>query len=83
MRIEQLQAFLAVAETGSFQTAARQCQVTQSTVSRQVQALESDLKALLFHRGSQATLTLAGERLLPKARRICRTGARCRRKLLS
>lgn len=71
MRIEQLQAFLAVAETGSFQTAARQCQVTQSTVSRQVQALETDLKALLFHRGSQATLTLAGERLLPKARRIC------------
>ncbi|MBD0335167.1 MAG: LysR family transcriptional regulator [Cyanobacteria bacterium Co-bin13] len=71
MRIEQLQAFLAVAETGSFQVAARQCQVTQSTISRQVQALEADLDAPLFHRGAQAKLTIAGERLLPKARRIC------------
>jgi DNA-binding transcriptional LysR family regulator len=70
MRIEQLQAFLSVAETGSFQAAAQQCQVTQSTVSRQVQALESELDAPLFHRGAQAKLTVAGERLLPKARRI-------------
>jgi DNA-binding transcriptional LysR family regulator len=70
MRIEQLQAFLSVAETGSFQVAAQQCQVTQSTVSRQVQALEAELDAPLFHRGAQAKLTVAGERLLPKARRI-------------
>ena len=70
MRIEQLQAFLAVADTGSFQAAAHQCQVTQSTVSRQVQALEAELDAPLFHRGAQAKLTVPGERLLPKARRI-------------
>ena len=70
MRIEQLQAFLAVAETGSFQAAAQQCQVTQSTVSRQVQALEAELDAPLFHRGGQAKLTVAGEQLLPKAKRI-------------
>ncbi|HEY9736335.1 MAG TPA: LysR family transcriptional regulator [Trichocoleus sp.] len=75
MRIEQLQAFLAVAETGSFQAAARQCQVTQSTISRQVQALEADLDAPLFHRGAQAKLTVAGERLMPKARRICQDWA--------
>ncbi|HEY9761328.1 MAG TPA: LysR family transcriptional regulator [Trichocoleus sp.] len=71
MRIEQLQAFLAVADTGSFQAAARQCQVTQSTVSRQVQALETELDAPLFHRAAQAKLTIAGERLMPKARRMC------------
>jgi DNA-binding transcriptional LysR family regulator len=70
MRIEQIQAFLSVAETGSFQAAAQQCQVTQSTVSRQVQALEAELDAPLFHRGAQAKLTVAGERLLPKAKRI-------------
>lgn len=70
MRIEQLQAFLAVADTGSFQAAARQCQVTQSTISRQVQALEAELDAPLFHRGAQAKLTIAGERLMPKARRM-------------
>lgn len=71
MRLEQLQAFLAIAETGSFQSAARKCGVTQSTVSRQIQALEADLGLDLFHRSSQAKLTLAGERLLPRVRKIC------------
>lgn len=70
MRLEQLQAFLAIAETGSFQGAARKCGVTQSTISRQIQALEADLGLELFHRTSQAKLTLAGERLLPRARKI-------------
>ena len=71
MRLEQLQAFLAVAETGSFQQAARKCGFTQSTISRQIQALESDLGIPLFHRTTQAKLTQAGERFLPRARKIC------------
>jgi DNA-binding transcriptional LysR family regulator len=71
MRIEQLQAFLSVAETGSFQTAARRCGVTQSTISRQIRALEEDLNVSLFHRTTQAKLTVGGERLLPRARRMC------------
>lgn len=71
MRLEQLQAFLGIAEAGSFQGAARKCGVTQSTISRQIQALEGDLGCELFHRTSQAKLTLAGERLLPRARKIC------------
>lgn len=71
MRIEQLQAFLAVAETGSFGQAARKCDVTQSTVSRQIQSLEADLGVPLFHRSAQAKLTLGGEHLLPRARKIC------------
>lgn len=71
MRIEQLQAFLAVADAGGFQAAAHQRHVTQSTVSRQIQALEAELDAPLFHRGAQARLTVAGELLLPKARRMC------------
>ncbi|KAF3887543.1 MULTISPECIES: LysR family transcriptional regulator [Nostocales] len=71
MRLEQLQAFLAIAETGSFQAAARKCGVTQSTISRQIQALEEDVGLELFHRTSQAKLTLAGECLLPRARKIC------------
>ena len=71
MRIEQLQAFMAVAETGSFQQAARKCGVTQSTISRQIQGLEADLGLLLFHRKALATLTLGGERFLPRARKIC------------
>ncbi|HLO86470.1 MAG TPA: LysR family transcriptional regulator [Nostocaceae cyanobacterium] len=71
MRLEQLQAFLAIAQTGSFQQAARQCGVTQSTISRQIQALEADLGVELFHRSNQAKLTLGGECLLPRARKIC------------
>ncbi|MBO3463812.1 LysR family transcriptional regulator, partial [Aetokthonos hydrillicola] len=71
MRLEQLQAFLAIAETGSFQQAAKKCGVTQSSVSRQIQALETDLGLELFHRKGQAKLTLAGELLLPRARKIC------------
>ncbi|MEO1209968.1 MAG: LysR family transcriptional regulator [Cyanobacteria bacterium J06638_20] len=70
MRLEQLEAFLAVAETGSFQAAAKRCGVTQSTVSRQVQSLESEVDAVLFHRTAQIKLTVAGEVLLPRARRI-------------
>ncbi len=71
MRIEQLQAFLAVAETGNFGQAARKCGVTQSTVSRQIQSLEGNLGLSLFHRTNQAKLTLGGEQLLPRARKIC------------
>ncbi|MBH8573253.1 LysR family transcriptional regulator [Nostocaceae cyanobacterium CENA369] len=71
MRLEQLQAFLAIAETGSFQQAARKCGVTQSTISRQIQSLETDVRVELFHRTSHAKLTLAGERLLPRVRKIC------------
>jgi DNA-binding transcriptional LysR family regulator len=71
MRLEQLEAFLLVLETGSFQQAAKKCGVTQSTISRQIQALEAELDAPLFHRAAQIKLTVAGEALLPKARRIC------------
>jgi DNA-binding transcriptional LysR family regulator len=70
MRIEELQAFLAVAQTGSFQEAALSCGVTQSTISRQVQNLEEDCGMPLLHRGVRSHLTIAGEKLLPKAKRI-------------
>ena len=72
MRLEQLQAFLAVADTGSFQAAARQCSVTQSTISRQVRSIEEDLGVPLFHRTGQVKLTLAGSSLKPRAARICK-----------
>jgi DNA-binding transcriptional LysR family regulator len=71
MRIEQLQAFLAVAETGNFGQAARKCGVTQSTISRQIQSLEADVGLPLFHRTAQTKLTLGGEQFFPHARKIC------------
>jgi len=75
MRLEQLQAFLAIAQTRSFQIAAQQCHLTQSTISRQIQALEAAVGVELFHRGGQVSLTVAGECLLPRARRICQEWA--------
>jgi DNA-binding transcriptional LysR family regulator len=71
MRIEQLQAFIAITETGNFGQAAKKCGVTQSTISRQIQSLEQDLGLPLFHRNAQAKLTVGGEKLLPRAQRIC------------
>jgi DNA-binding transcriptional LysR family regulator len=71
MRIEQLQAFLAVADTGSFQQAAKTCTVTQSTISRQIQSLEESLGVTLFHRQGQTKLTLPGDRLYVYAKKIC------------
>ncbi len=71
MRIEQLQSFLAVAEIGNFGQAAQKFGVTQSTISRQIQALENELGLPLFHRTSHAKLTVGGERLLTRARKIC------------
>ena len=71
MRIEQLQAFIAITETGNFGQAAKRCRVTQSTISRQIQSLEQDLGLPLFHRSAQAKLTLGGEKLFPRAQRIC------------
>ena len=74
MRLEQIQAFLTVAETGSFQQAAKRCDVTQSTISRQVQTLETILGVPLFHRTNQVKLTVAGECFMPReiGRASCR-----------
>jgi DNA-binding transcriptional LysR family regulator len=70
MRLEQIQAFLTVAETGSFQQAAKHSDVSQSTISRQVQTLETSLGVSLFHRTSHVKLTIAGECFMPRARKI-------------
>ena len=82
MRLEQLQAFLAVAETGSFQQAAQKCGVSQSTISRQVQSLETTVGLLLFHRQGNAKLTLGGDRLLSQARKICQIWATAEQELI-
>lgn len=82
MRLEQLQAFLAVAETGNFQQAAQKCGVSQSTISRQVQSLEATVGISLFHRQGNAKLTLGGDRLLNHARKICQIWSTAEQELL-
>ncbi len=82
MRLEQLQAFLAVVETGNFQQAAQKCGVSQSTISRQVQSLEATVGISLFHRQGNAKLTLGGDRLLPHAKKICQVWATAEQELI-
>jgi len=69
--LEQLKAFVATVETGSFSAAARQLGKAQSVISTAVSNLEIDLDNLLFVRdGRYPILTPAGERLLVEARVI-------------
>ncbi|OLR91628.1 LysR family transcriptional regulator [Actinokineospora bangkokensis] len=71
MTLQQLAYFLAVAETRHFTRAAQRARVAQPSLSKQVQALESELGAPLFSRArGNITLTPAGEALLPVAKRI-------------
>src|SRR5215510_1461050 len=68
-----LRAFLAVAETLSFRQAAETLHVSQPPLSRTISELEARLGVRLFARDTRGVaLTSAGERLLPKARRILR-----------
>ncbi|HCH02188.1 MAG TPA: LysR family transcriptional regulator [Vibrio sp.] len=69
--IEQLQSFVAAAEQGSFSAAARHLGKAQSVVSTAVANLEADLNLNLFDRSTRSpTLTVHGEALLVRARRI-------------
>ncbi|MDP8961555.1 MAG: LysR family transcriptional regulator [Actinomycetota bacterium] len=70
MDMEQLRAFCAAVESGSFSKAARQLGRSQPGVSRQVQRLEAELGTnVLARTGGGVRLTAAGERLLAFARR--------------
>lgn len=70
MELRQLKTFRVVARTLSFTRAARELRLVQSSVSAQIQALETSLDIKLFERmGRTIRLTSAGERLLDYATR--------------
>lgn len=69
--INQLRAFVAVCDHGSFSGAARELRRAQSAISHAINALESAFDVLLFERNTRkATLTAAGRSLLPDARGV-------------
>lgn len=71
MNLEQLRGFAEIALTGHFTRAAEQLHLAQPSLSRQIASLEAELGVELFHRArGNVTLTAAGERLLPLARRM-------------
>ena len=70
-RIDLLETFVRIAETGGIGAAARSLDTSQPTVSRRLQQLESLLSAKLVERSTQGlSLTPAGATLLPEAREV-------------
>jgi DNA-binding transcriptional LysR family regulator len=73
----QIRAFLATVEEGSFSAAARALGSTQPTLSRQITALESQLGITLFQRGRRGmVLTAAGAKLVDHVRTMADAATR-------
>ena len=71
MTLKQLEALYWAASAPSFSVAADRLHVSQSTLSKRISELEAHIRKPLFDRsGHRATLTEAGELLLPLARRM-------------
>lgn len=73
MNTKQLEHLLAVAEARSVSRAAERLFITQSALSRSIQALEEDLGAALFDRiGKRIELTPLGAEVVARAARVVR-----------
>ncbi|HLA33154.1 MAG TPA: LysR family transcriptional regulator [Pseudomonas sp.] len=71
MDLATLNAFIAIAELGSFSEAAERLHLTQPAVSKRIASLEQQLAVRLFDRlGREVSLTEAGRALLPRAYQI-------------
>ena len=82
MDLKQIEYFVQVAELGGFTRAASVLRVAQPALSRQIRALEVELRQTLFDRnGRGVTLTPAGTRLLAHGRGILQQVLRARQDL--
>lgn len=71
---KQLEAFVQVADLGSFRRAAEKLNTTQPNISARIAALESQLDLRLMERDAGSVrLSPAGERLLARARAVLRS----------
>lgn len=69
--VRQIESFITIAESLSFQRAAKRLGVSQPAVTAQIVALEKALGLQLFERSRAGTfLTTIGQELLPNARRV-------------
>lgn len=81
MNWDDLQAFLALARTGSLRRASIELEVSQPTVSRHIRSLETDLGLPLFDRDRDGhRLTAAGAELLPEVRAVESSALRVERR---
>jgi DNA-binding transcriptional LysR family regulator len=75
LKLSQLRALVAIADTGSFSEAALKIDLSQSAVSHAIATLEEELGVVLLSRGRQgAVLTPTGQQITEDARHWC-----CRR----
>src|ERR1700724_2017760 len=82
LEFELLRSFVAVADCGGFHHAAERLNLTQSTVSQQIQRLELETKPPLFRRTTRSVaLTDDGEMLLGDARRLLQLEEAARHRL--
>lgn len=82
MNLQQIETFVQVAETGSFSKAAVLLDTAQPALSRQVRALETELReTLLIRTGRGVTLTDAGRRLLEHGHAILQRVAQAKEDL--
>jgi DNA-binding transcriptional LysR family regulator len=73
MKLSEIRTFIAVAELGSINAAARRLRLTQPAVTRQIQRLESSLGVMLLDRSARPpTLAPAGRAALDHCREVLR-----------
>jgi len=71
MQIRELRAFVAIADAGRMDVAARHLGYSQPAISYQIKCLEREFQVRLFRRApTGARLTREGEMILPSARAI-------------
>lgn len=79
MELRHLRHFVALAEERNFTAAASREHIVQSGLSTSIRALEKDVGALLFVRGTRPVrLTAEGQALVPAARRTLEAAAAAR-----
>jgi DNA-binding transcriptional LysR family regulator len=74
LKLSQLRALVAIADTGSFSEAALRIDLSQSAVSHAIATLEEELGVVLLSRSRQgAVLTPTGEQITNDARQVLRS----------
>ena len=78
--LESVQCFVAAARTLNFRAAARQVALTPAAFGKRIKSLEDQLDQRLFERTTRhVSLTPAGQRFLPEARRLLSVAEQCMR----
>jgi DNA-binding transcriptional LysR family regulator len=72
MKMHQIRYFLAVCEARSFRRAAKNCGVSQPSLTNGIKALENELGGDLFTRRPRISLTPLGSAVRPRLVRIAR-----------